>query len=227
MGTRHLICVFYRGGFVIAQYGQLDGYPEGQGLTIVAFLNSAGNIERLKQGLAHIYNPTEAEVEAIEKAATQAQREYMADLGALLRQGVNLRALKWAACPSMSPEMSAEILEAVAKATAEAPVMIRLELEFIHDGLFCEWAYVVDLDAEVLEVYHGVEREHEGSSQRFRDVKGAEAGFVPSLVKALAFAELRETDVGFVEAIVEALEPRRRERLAQEGREDAGNNVVA
>lgn len=34
MGTRHLICVYYKRRFAIAQYGQWDGYPGGQGLTI-------------------------------------------------------------------------------------------------------------------------------------------------------------------------------------------------
>ncbi|OBT61784.1 hypothetical protein VE03_09085 [Pseudogymnoascus sp. 23342-1-I1] len=226
MGTRHLICVFYRGRFVIAQYGQLDGYPEVQGLKIVAFLKTAGNIERLKQGLAHISNPTAAEVQEIENAATRAEQEHLADLGAVLRHGADLRRLKWAHCPSMSPEMSAGILEIVAEATAEAPVPIKLGLEFIHDRLFCEWAYVVDLDAEVLEVFHGVEKERGGSSQRFKGVDGAEAGWVPSFVKAFAFAELQETDVDFVGSITKALEPRMLERLALEEREAASNNVV-
>lgn len=30
---------------------------------------------------------------------------------------------------------------------------IQNQLESIGDGLYCEWAYVVDLDAGVLEVY--------------------------------------------------------------------------
>jgi hypothetical protein len=28
-------------------------------------------------------------------------------------------------------------------------------LNFAHDGVFCEWTYVLDLDSEVLEVYYG------------------------------------------------------------------------
>jgi hypothetical protein len=28
-------------------------------------------------------------------------------------------------------------------------------LDFAHDGAFCEWTYVLDLDSEVLEVYYG------------------------------------------------------------------------
>lgn len=55
MGTRHLICVFYKGRFVVAQFGQFDGYPEGQGVALVKFLRVPTNIPRLEEGLKHIY----------------------------------------------------------------------------------------------------------------------------------------------------------------------------
>lgn len=223
MGTRHLICVFYRGRFVIAQYGQFDGYPENQGFEVIVFLTGASSIARLKQGLTHTYTPTDEEVEEIEKAMIKQDREHYA---AVSSGEISMRERVKLSCPSMSRETSAGILEVVAKATAEAPVPILLELEFIHDGLFCEWAYVVDLDAEVLEVYQGVEREHEGSSQRFRGVDGAETGLVPSLLKVFAFGGLPKK-VDLVAAINEALESRKHERRARKGREDAGSNAVA
>ncbi|ELR05289.1 hypothetical protein VC83_08248 [Pseudogymnoascus destructans] len=131
-------------------------------------------------------------------------------------------------CPSMWRETSAGILEVVANATAEAEVPIRQELKFIHDGLFCEWAYVVDLDAEVLEVFSGVEKEHEGSGQRFKEVDGAEEGLVPSLVKSFAFAELPAEKAGLVDSMNEALELRTRETLARKQRDDgSSDNAVA
>ena len=37
MGTRHLIAVHADGQYKIAQYGQWDGYPSGQGLTALGF----------------------------------------------------------------------------------------------------------------------------------------------------------------------------------------------
>lgn len=40
-------------------------------------------------------------------------------------------------------------------AHAKDKIPIQLDLDFILDGLFCEWAYVVDLDENVLEVYRG------------------------------------------------------------------------
>ena len=38
MGTRNLTCVFVNGEYKVAQYCQWDGYPSGQGLTILNFL---------------------------------------------------------------------------------------------------------------------------------------------------------------------------------------------
>lgn len=38
MGTRNLTMMVIDGKFRIAQYGQWDGYPEGQGITILKFM---------------------------------------------------------------------------------------------------------------------------------------------------------------------------------------------
>ncbi len=37
-GTRNLTCVVVGGEYKVAQYGQWDGYPSGQGLTALNFL---------------------------------------------------------------------------------------------------------------------------------------------------------------------------------------------
>ena len=39
MGTRNLTVVFMDGEYKVAQYGQWDGYPEGQGITCFNFLH--------------------------------------------------------------------------------------------------------------------------------------------------------------------------------------------
>jgi hypothetical protein len=55
MGTRNLIYVYHRGRFVIADYTQWDGYPEGQGERILQFLRLLANLTRLLAGLEHMY----------------------------------------------------------------------------------------------------------------------------------------------------------------------------
>ena len=37
MGTRNLTCVVLDGKYVVSSYGQWDGYPSGQGKTILNF----------------------------------------------------------------------------------------------------------------------------------------------------------------------------------------------
>ncbi|OBT87968.1 hypothetical protein VE02_04553 [Pseudogymnoascus sp. 03VT05] len=224
MGTRHLICVFHRGRFVIAQYGQFDGYPEVQGHALTTFLLVPGNILRLKAGLAHIYTPTASEVAEFEKSITRQNEEHHA---AKLRGEASVMSRMKPSCPSMWCLTSAGVLEVVAGAEGGKEVPIRQELGFIHDGLFCEWAYVVDLDAEVLEVFNGVEKEYEGSSQRFKGVEGPEEGLVPSLVKTFAFAELPEKKDDLVRVVNEALELRAREAVAREQRNGGGDDAVA
>jgi hypothetical protein len=44
MGTRHLICIYRNGRFVVAQYGHYDGCPSAAGTAVLRFLTTKGNI---------------------------------------------------------------------------------------------------------------------------------------------------------------------------------------
>lgn len=66
--------------------------------------------------------------------------------------------------PQFSRDTGAGILDYVL--TAEKP-QVRLDVEFAADSLFCEWAYVLDLDKEILEVYKGFNKTPVPKSQRF------------------------------------------------------------
>jgi len=50
MGTRNLTMVISGGETKIAQYGQWDGYPRGQGKTCLEFLK-ANNLDKFKEKL--------------------------------------------------------------------------------------------------------------------------------------------------------------------------------
>ena len=54
MGTRNLTAVQLNGEYKIAQYGQWDGYPEGQGKTVLSFLLKNGSLEKLKSALGKV-----------------------------------------------------------------------------------------------------------------------------------------------------------------------------
>ena len=49
MGTRHLTVVVVDGIHRVAQYGQWDGYPDGQGVTVAAFLHDVLTNNRLSE----------------------------------------------------------------------------------------------------------------------------------------------------------------------------------
>lgn len=77
MGTRNLSLCKKNGEVVIAQYGQWDGYPEGQGKTILEFCHDKDNITRLKaelENIRDIYTLTEF-LEEYEKLAPKWSNE--------------------------------------------------------------------------------------------------------------------------------------------------------
>lgn len=137
MGTRHLIAVIKDGQPKIAQYGQWDGYPSAAGVTVLDFVRSLdagyGVRKRFDAALARCrFARDQAELEAL--AANVAYRDYY-----------------------LSRDVGGEILDKVLSATDE--IVLCDSYEFASTSLWCEWAYVIDLDQDQLEVYKGF---HEG-----------------------------------------------------------------
>lgn len=89
--------------------------------------------------------------------------------------------------PCLSRDTSAKILEIVANATHDKQIAIYESLKFANDGLFCEWAYVNDLDKDTLEIYGGHETKHHGHC--FNDI-GAEDETIPAFVISFDFSRL-------------------------------------
>ncbi|KAF4302465.1 hypothetical protein GTA08_BOTSDO09870 [Botryosphaeria dothidea] len=171
MGTRHLILVFYQGDYHIAQYGQLDGYPSGEGVRILEFASTSNNLTMLKFSISKglLYTPTNEQL--------QAWKAQAFDLGQERQHQVltNPASVNWeehrkypmeVVCPSIAAHISAGILQLVANSADPVPIV--KHLDFIADLLYCEWAYVLDLDEHVLEVYCPGARPIEGlESSRF------------------------------------------------------------
>ena len=159
MGTRGLTCAVIDGEFKVAQYGQWDQYPSGQGVTVYEFLKSIvenGRLDGFKD-----------KVRALKVATTEDIKAKWAECGADGSGWVSLDVSKKMAAtyPQFQRGIAAGVLQLIADG---AVTEVDLRQEFAQDGLFCEWCYVVDLDNDVLEVHKGF---NGGSGGRFSQLE--------------------------------------------------------
>lgn len=67
--------------------------------------------------------------------------------------------------------------------------------DFVEDSLFCEWAYVIDLDNEVLEIYKGFNKNPLTSADRFFPFMKPKSEYYPvKMMKSYSFSELPEPE---------------------------------
>lgn len=156
MGTRHVVAVSLDGQYKIAQYGQWDGYPDGQGADILTFLSEWDRplFEKKVRALRFI-TPEELKAQWIEAGATPDAEWVSTDVARVHDE----------AHPETSRNTGAGILKIVQD--GKEGLLIDDDLEFVSDGLFCEWAYVIDLDRNTFEVYQGFNRTPLGNAERF------------------------------------------------------------
>ncbi|KAI1913682.1 hypothetical protein LOZ61_002568 [Ophidiomyces ophidiicola] len=212
MGTRSLICVWYKGRFVIAQYTQFDGYPEGQGGHILRFLLAAGNVDRLKAGLEHVKVISDKELRQIQEKVQQDSRaKKNAGDQATTYDRMSGESEMDRLFPSLSRLTGGGILAVVAEATAEKTIPILMDLRFANDSLFCEWAYCVDLDAGVFEVFGGGCSKESSGSTRFQDVGGPEEP-VPTFIKSFPLDKLPKNQDVLVRTLNRAIDALHRGR---------------
>lgn len=170
MGTRHLTCVVQNGDFKVAQYGQWDGYPEGQGFTVLSFLRGQvaadPTLAAFRQAVADSHWVTPEEQAEIDKAFPD---EWMT-----MGEAASFRE----AYPSLTRDTGAGVL-------ALLPCLLNDNRAFAADGLFCEWVWLIDLDANVLEAYDGFHKRGEAIEGRFKDMEvGEDSEYLPVSLRA-------------------------------------------
>lgn len=146
MGTRNLTMVQLDGECKVAQYGQWDGYPSGQGETILDWL-IAWRRPEFEEKLRRL---TFYEDHELKEIGEQFPRDWP-----------NL-------FPHISRDMGAEILQYIMEKDG---LKLKDSRDFAGDSLFCEWAYVLDLDANKLEVYRGFNTSPLSEGDRFLGLK--------------------------------------------------------
>ena len=201
MGTRHLIAVHKDGQYPIAQYGQWDGYPDGQGVDVLAFCQDAGKLQRLEANLGLLHEITQEEERAINRKAGIPDGVEWIDMD----QAERRKRL----APQLSRDTGAKILDMVAD-RAGSPMAVMNALNFAADSLFCEWAYVIDFDTRQLEAYRGFNETPLPEGERFAgmETKGERADgetyYPVKLIKAWPLDALPSKEA-FLNEIKEAL----------------------
>jgi hypothetical protein len=139
MGTRNLTKVIDRDGVVkVAQYGQWDGYPSGQGVTA---LYHAENHRLIESKLPKLYFLTDKEIENINS------------LLAASEQPVN------EVYPTLSRDTCADILGYVAYSS---DLFLVDASDFENDELFCEAVYTLNFQTKkFISTYGGYTLEHD------------------------------------------------------------------
>lgn len=186
MGTRNLTMVISKGETKVAQYGQWDGYPSVQGANILNFLtflgtdkNSKGKI--LKENKENDWARNNVkEFLKLKNLSIETFKENLESLSFFKEKEIDLinenfnKSLEERSY--LSRDTASEILWKIAEGNVDK--LISNE-NFAGDSLFCEWAYVVDLDKNTFEVYKGFNNETIDETERFFHLQKEEEEYKP------------------------------------------------
>jgi len=147
MGTRNLTLVIHKQKPVVAQYGQWDGYPEGQGLTVLRFLQKKENIEKLRNAISKL--------RYMQDKDTKERKDFCVSIGASGDYlGTDQGKQYDKQFPFDSRDHGADILNKIIESNLQE-IVLNDAIDFGKETLFCEWAYKLNLDTETLFVYQG------------------------------------------------------------------------
>lgn len=122
MGTRNLTIVRSDGVIKVAQYGQWDGNPKGQGQTIAYFLNKV-DLKKFKERVNKLQEYTKEDLKEFDAIF---EKPYI---------------------PALDRDVGAGILDYI---NDEEVKKVYLKADFKEDTIFCEYWYEIDLDKQTV-----------------------------------------------------------------------------
>ena len=159
MGTRHLTIVQKNGEYRVAQYGQWDGYPEYTGLKILEFckdhLSTVEGRNMFSEKVLQCNYVSDETVEHIIAGVKMMNNGY----------DENYKPYWAKIYPQFTRDTGWEILNLILN--SEKGMILQNTIEFIKDSVWCEWAWVIDLDSDTFEAFRGFNNRHLGKNQRF------------------------------------------------------------
>lgn len=162
MGTRGLTMVVSNKETKVAQYGQWDHYPSGQGRTALEILTkimTEGKLEEFREKVNNLKWLTDEQIVEINNLDIPfKEHQYLSrDWGAQILEAVMYNTLTKEK-GFMQPETKVIPIKILGLINNE---------KFAKNSLFCEWAYVVDLDKMTFEVYEGYNETRLNENERF------------------------------------------------------------
>jgi len=148
MGTRNLTCVQKDNKLVVSKYCQWDGYPDGQGLTVISFIKSVFDKDLFIQKLKNVSEATEKYLKKINK---ELGIKPSSDGWITMEDTDRLRK----SYPHLQRDMGGEILAFIQMNDKDIDIKLNKDVGFALSSLFCEYAYVLNLDEDTLDFYTG------------------------------------------------------------------------
>jgi hypothetical protein len=163
MGTRGLTMVVSKGKTRVAQYGQWDHYPSGQGRTALEFLRDVD----FKQFAKKLYRCKF--VKRKKQKEIDFFLEYIGSKNGWMTMAQS--ELFKNQFPYLSRDHGAGILRMIME-SEDKEIWLNDQTNFAADSLFCEYAYVIDLDKRTFEIYSGFNKSEVDPSERFAYLNG-------------------------------------------------------
>jgi hypothetical protein len=180
MGTRGLNVVVSGGQVKVANYNQWDSYPSGQGIDALTFLREEMKSD-FKQKVDNCSWISEEEMKDLWKSVG-----HVSDDGWVSVEISKKFSEKY---PWLHRDCGAQIYGFVQN--SENGLKTRNSLDFAADSLFCEWAYVVDLDKKTFEVYKGFNKTPLTAEDRFFSLQKEGEDYCPvKMVKSYSLDNL-------------------------------------
>ena len=145
MGTRNLTVVVKDAKIKVAQYGQYDGYPDYTGI---------GILEILREDLNNLVNGLENCIEA-DEGIHETMRKHVSDVTKTEIEGGWLTMEQSEVFHDLYPEQHRNTGYKILKmiADSQTPLYLTNSFDFAAETVWCEWAYVIDLDNGEFQTY--------------------------------------------------------------------------
>ncbi len=171
MSTRGLYG-FRKNGQDKTTYNHQDSYPDWLGRKIATFCSTT-SIEEMSQ----IYNNIEMIDE--ETPPTKEQIKWCIEAGYYYQSVSSQKQEDWYC---LLRGLQGDLDELKKSALVKKKAFMEDNQDFIRDSLFCEFAYIINLDTEMLEFWMGFQREAQ-KGNRYGEVANKD-GFYPCMLAA-------------------------------------------